>query len=169
MEITAWCIDDSFVIRTILETVLRRAGIRGIVFPNGYQALHAFQTQQLLAPDIIFLDLVMPGIDGLALLRILRRNELFDQTTIVMLTARDSVLTRIKSQIVGAQHFVGKPFRTEQIQAILREILFQKQSEQLAAWFSSNWAKERSFPPIRLAKWAGESQNSGGKSRSCER
>ena len=121
-EMMAWCVDDSLVIRTIIQTLMRRLGIRVTVFPDGYHAWYAFNTQRLPVPDIIFLDLMMPRIDGFDLLRMLRANPAFDKTTVVMLTARDTVLTKIKSRLVGAQQFLGKPFRTEQIQAIIRDV-----------------------------------------------
>jgi DNA-binding response OmpR family regulator len=87
----------------------------------------------------------MPFIDGLDLLRILRSNPEFDDTTIVMLTARNTVLTKVKSHMVGAQQFLGKPFRVEQIQAIVQGVVHQKQALRSYSWPSSGEAPQEPF------------------------
>ncbi len=121
-EMIAWCVDDSLVVRTIFQTLMHRHGIQIRVFANGYHVLHVFNTQHIPVPDIIFLDLVMPHVDGFDLLSMIRHNPAFDQTIVVILTARDGALTRVKSRLVGAQQIMEKPFRIEQIQAIIQDV-----------------------------------------------
>ncbi len=111
-------IDDSIVVRKIVETSMGRAGIACLSFRDGYEALRALKTEMQRPPDLIFLDINLPRIDGFDLLRLLRSYPDFDQIAIVMLSSRDSVLDRVKSRLAGARAYMVKPFRTQDLLAV---------------------------------------------------
>ncbi len=111
-------IDDSVVVRKIVEIILGRCGIACISYQDGYEALKAFKTGEDYIPDLIFLDIGLPKIDGYDLLRLLKTSPQFDHTTVVMLSGRDGVLDRLKSRLAGAKGYVTKPFKTQELLSI---------------------------------------------------
>jgi twitching motility two-component system response regulator PilG len=112
-------IDDSMVVRKIVETILSRAGIRCLCFRDGYEAMCAFNRELAQIPDLLFLDINLPRIDGYDLLKVFKGNSRFEGMTIVMLTSRDGVLDRVKCRLAGARGFLAKPFRTQELLAIV--------------------------------------------------
>lgn len=108
-------IDDSVVVRKIVETSMSRIGVKCLGFRDGYEALRAFQTQLKQPPDLIFLDINLPLIDGFDLLRLFKSHPGFDQIAIVMLSSRDGVLDRVKCRLAGARAYLVKPFRTQDL------------------------------------------------------
>src|SRR4051812_34661705 len=110
-------IDDSVVVRKIVETTLSRAGFPCLGFRDGYEALCALSGGQTQIPDLLFLDINLPRIDGFDLLRLFKSNHRYDQMTIIMLSSRDSVLDRVKCRLAGARGYLVKPFRTQELLA----------------------------------------------------
>src|SRR5215469_16148496 len=96
-------IDDSVVVRKIVEIILGRCGITCMSYQDGYEALKAFKTGEDYIPDLIFLDIGLPKIDGYDLLRLMKTSPQFDHTSVVMLSGRDGVLDRLKSRLAGAK------------------------------------------------------------------
>ena len=118
-------IDDSTVVRKIVETSLRRVGVACISYQDGMEALHAFKEGQSPIPDLIFLDIGLPKLSGYDILRLLRTSSQFDHTVIVMLSARDGMLDRLKSRLAGAREYLIKPFKTQDLLSIVRSCLDQ--------------------------------------------
>jgi twitching motility two-component system response regulator PilG len=118
-------IDDSAVVRKIIEIILHRCGIACISYQDGFEALKAFKTGEDYIPDLIFLDIGLPKIDGYDLLRLLKTSPQFDHTTVVMLSGRDGVLDRLKSRLAGAKGYVTKPFKTQELLSIALSCLDQ--------------------------------------------
>ena len=118
-------IDDSVVVRKIVEISLGRCGIACMSYQDGYEALKAFQSGEDYIPDLIFLDIGMPKIDGFDLLRLLKTRPQFDHTTVVMLSGRDGMLDRLKSRLAGAKGYVTKPFQTQELLSIALSCLDQ--------------------------------------------
>ena len=112
-------IDDSVVVRKIVETILSRAGIECLSFRDGYEALRALNRDMAQVPDLLFLDINLPRIDGYDLLKLFRSNSRFERMTIVMLTSRDGVLDRVKCRLAGARGYLVKPFRTQDLLSIV--------------------------------------------------
>jgi twitching motility two-component system response regulator PilG len=108
-------IDDSVVVRKIVEIILHRCGIACMSYQDGYEALRAFKAGEDYVPDLIFLDIGLPRIDGYDLLRLLKTSPQFDHTTVVMLSGRDGVLDRLKSRLAGAKGYITKPFKTQEL------------------------------------------------------
>jgi twitching motility two-component system response regulator PilG len=116
-------IDDSVVVRKIVETSLSRAGITCLGYRDGYEALRALKTEMERPPDLILLDINLPRIDGFDLLRLLRSHPAFDQMVIVILSSRDSVLDRVKCRLAGARAYLVKPFRTQDLLEVVTSYL----------------------------------------------
>ncbi len=108
-------IDDSVVVRKIVETSMSRIGVHCLSFRDGYEALRALHTQLEHPPDLIFLDINLPRVDGFDLLRLLRSRPDFDRMVIIILSSRDSVLDRVKCRLAGARAYLAKPFRTQDL------------------------------------------------------
>ncbi len=116
-------IDDSLVVRKIVETAMRRAGISCTSYQDGVEALQALKQQQDIQaplPDLIFLDIGLPRLDGYDVLRLLKTSSRFDQTPIVILSAHDGVLDRVKSRLAGARGHINKPFKIQELMSAVR-------------------------------------------------
>jgi len=118
-------IDDSAVIRKIVEISLRRCGITCISYQDGYEALRAFKNGEDYIPDLIFLDIGLPKLDGYDLLRLLKTNLQFQHTTVIMLSGRDGMLDRLKSRLAGAKGYITKPFKTQELLSVALSYLEQ--------------------------------------------
>jgi len=112
-------IDDSLVVRKIVETTCRRAGIDCTGYPDGVEALQALKGWQDDLPDLIFLDIGLPKLDGYDVLRLLRASPYFDRTAVIILSARDGVLDRLKSRLAGARGHITKPFKIQELLSLL--------------------------------------------------
>ena len=111
-------IDDSLVIRTILQTCLRRAGYEVKSFEDGVQALRWLNTAGARIPDLVFIDLGLPKLDGYEVIRLLKANPACAQTALVILSRRDGILDRLKGRLVGAHTYLTKPFKTAEVIAV---------------------------------------------------
>jgi len=112
-------IDDSVVVRKIVETSMNRVGIRCLGFCDGYEALRGLSAAECPLPDLLFLDINLPKLDGFEILRLFKNNPRFAGMVIVMLSSRDSVLDRVKCRLVGAQAYLVKPFRTQDLLTVV--------------------------------------------------
>jgi two-component system response regulator MprA len=110
-------VDDDPPLRRMLSRTLVAEGFEVVVAGDGGAALAAAET---FAPDVIVLDVAMPGVDGLALCRRLRARGL--STPILMLTARDAVPDRVAGLEAGADDYLVKPFAVVELVARLRAL-----------------------------------------------
>lgn len=110
--------EDDRPIRTALERALTLEGYQVTAVADGIQALAAAHRER---PDVILLDVMMPGIDGLQVCQVLRAEQ--DRTPILMLTARVETADRIAGLDAGADDYVVKPFEVEEVFARLRALL----------------------------------------------
>lgn len=114
--------DDEDVLRSLIRATL--AGYTVIEARDGDEALaHARQ----LRPDLILLDMMMPGRSGLDVLAELRRDPNLAGTPVVMLTARTQVADREAAEATGANRYLGKPFSPLQLIAVVEELLDGRQ------------------------------------------
>jgi two-component system, chemotaxis family, response regulator PixG len=104
------CIDDSEQICQLMANILEPAGFRYVSICD---PMRAFVQMTTLKPDLLFLDLVMPGISGYELCICLRKSVLFADLPIIILTGSDNLLERAKSKVTGATDFLSKPIRSE--------------------------------------------------------
>ncbi len=120
MEATATVLvaDDDRAIRDSLERALQLEGYRVRTVPDGVQALAAVHADPV---DLLVLDVMMPGVDGLGVARVLRAER--DRTPILMLTARVETPDRVAGLDAGADDYLAKPFELEELLARLRALL----------------------------------------------
>jgi DNA-binding response OmpR family regulator len=111
-------VEDDQEIAQVLQRSLRMEGYDVKLTADGVQALD--DTQAFL-PDLIVLDLGLPGMDGIEVARQLRRDE--DNTPILMLTARDALDSRVQGLDVGADDYLVKPFERQELLARMRALL----------------------------------------------
>ena len=100
-------IDDSKTIRRTAETLLTKAGCSVITAADGFEALGKIVDDR---PDLIFVDIMMPRLDGVDTTRLIRRNRNYAGTVVVALSARADEETRQKMKEAGANLFMRKPF-----------------------------------------------------------
>ena len=113
-------IDDSLTIRRTAETLLSGEGYTVITAEDGFEALAKIIDHR---PDIIFLDVMMPRLDGYQTCSIIKNNRLFQETPIVMLSSKDSIFDKARGRLAGSEQFVTKPFTKEDLlQAIQRYV-----------------------------------------------
>jgi two-component system response regulator MprA len=110
-------VDDDPPLRRMLERTLNAEGFEVAVAPDGGAALVATERT---APDVIVLDVAMPGLDGLAVCRRLREKGL--PTPILLLTARDAVPDRVAGLEAGADDYLIKPFAVQELVARIRAL-----------------------------------------------
>jgi two-component system response regulator MprA len=110
--------DDDRAIRQSLTTALELNGYQVTACADGVEALAAFRTER---PDVLVLDVMMPGVDGLGVCRVLRAEG--DRTPILMLTARVETADRVAGLDAGADDYVPKPYDIDEVLARLRALL----------------------------------------------
>ena len=115
----ALVIDDNAAIRKQLEIELRTSGIPSQPAESGEQALELIKDGDF---DLIFLDIMMPGIDGYETCGQIRSNPKFKKTPIIMLSGKTAPLDEVKGVIAGASTYLTKPIQHDQFQQVLQRI-----------------------------------------------
>ena len=110
-------VEDEPNLAEVVSLYLRRAGYQVNVISDGEQALQALELQ---LPDLLILDIMLPGIDGLSITRWLRDHS---DTPIIMLTARRTEADRIAGLEMGADDYVVKPFSPQELVSRVRAVL----------------------------------------------
>jgi two-component system response regulator MprA len=110
--------DDDRAIRDALVRALELEGYEAVAVPDGAAALEESRRQPV---DVLVLDLMMPGVDGLTVCRVLRAEK--DRTPILMLTARTETVDRVAGLDAGADDYLAKPFALDELLARLRALL----------------------------------------------
>ena len=105
-------IDDSQTIRRTAETLLAREGYAVITASDGYEALGKIVDH---SPDLIFIDIMMPRLDGYQVCALIKGNPKFSATPVVMLSSKDGVFDRARGRIVGSDQYLTKPFTKDEI------------------------------------------------------
>ncbi|NIM96380.1 MAG: response regulator [Anaerolineales bacterium] len=117
MTMTILVVDDEPAIVDVLTYNLEKAHYRVLVARNGEEAIDQARHEK---PDLIILDLMLPGLDGLEVCRILRRE---GDLPIIMLTARDEEVDRVVGLELGADDYVVKPFSVRELMARVKTVL----------------------------------------------
>lgn len=103
-------IDDSNTIRRSGEIFLTRAGGKVVLAEDGFDGLAKVVDSK---PDIIFVDVMMPRLDGYQTCALIKSHPKFKKTPVVMLTSKDSLFDRARGKLVGADLYLIKPFSKE--------------------------------------------------------
>lgn len=105
-------IDDSKTIRRTAETLLSKEGCTVYTAIDGFDALSKIADHH---PDIIFVDIMMPRLDGYQTCSLIKHNKTFRQTPVIMLSSRDGLFDRARGRIVGSDHYLTKPFTKDEL------------------------------------------------------
>ena len=109
-------IDDSKTIRRTAETLLTKAGCQVVTATDGFDALAKIADTR---PDIIFVDIMMPRLDGYQTCALIKNNSEFKNTPVIMLSSKDGLFDKAKGRIVGSDQYLTKPFsKTELLNSI---------------------------------------------------
>ena len=119
-ERTALIVDDSATVREIVADVLREAGFKVEQAADGEEG---YQKAIQLQPDLIILDLTMPKRDGIDVCTDLREAPETKKAKIIMLTVRDTEFDQMVGREVGADRYLPKPFDSETLLKVIRELL----------------------------------------------
>lgn len=113
-------IDDSKTIRRTAETLLKKAGCDVITATDGFEALSQVMDYR---PDVIFVDIMMPRLDGYQTCVLIKNNSGFKDTPVIMLSSKDGLFDRARGKIAGSDEYLTKPFtRDELLGAIRRHV-----------------------------------------------
>lgn len=116
-------IDDSATVRKIIETCLGRENFVVKGFSDGVEAMHWLALPESPIPDLVWLDVGLPKMDGYAVARYLKGKPQFRDTEIVMLTRHNGVIDRLKGRLAGATCYLTKPFKTQDIVSVTQSLL----------------------------------------------
>jgi len=105
-------IDDSQTIRRTAETLLTREGYAVVTAQDGFEALGKIADHQ---PDIIFIDIMMPRLDGYQACALIKGNPRFAKTPVIMLSSKDGLFDRARGRIVGSDEYLTKPFTKDEL------------------------------------------------------
>lgn len=111
-------IDDSKTIRRTAESLLQKYGAEVITAVDGFEALSKVAQSR---PDIIFIDVMMPRLDGYQTCALIKNNKQFRATPIIMLSSKDSVFDKAKGRVVGAEDYLTKPFTRDDFLGAMRQ------------------------------------------------
>lgn len=110
-------IDDSKTIRRTAETLLQREGCEVITAVDGFEALSKIAEVQ---PDIIFVDIMMPRLDGYQTCALLKNSQYYRDIPIIMLSSKDGSFDQAKGRVVGANQYLTKPFSKDELLDAIR-------------------------------------------------
>jgi len=111
-------VDDSKTIRRTAETLLRKEGFEVVTAMDGFEALGKIVDYQ---PDLIFLDIMMPRLDGYQTCALIKHHRIFRNTPVVMLSSRDGLFDRARGRVVGSDRYITKPFTKEDLLAVIAD------------------------------------------------
>ena len=112
LKVKVMVIDDSKTIRRSAETLLKKVGCEVVTAIDGFEALAKITEHK---PDIIFVDIMMPRLDGYQTCALIKNNQTFKATPVIMLSSKDSIFDRARGRIVGSEKYLTKPFSKEDL------------------------------------------------------
>ncbi len=116
-------IDDSQTIRRTAETLLVKEGYTVITAADGFEALAKVADHQ---PDLIFIDIMMPRLDGYQACSLIKSNARYSKTPVIMLSSKDGLFDRARGRIVGSDEYLTKPFTKDELIGAVKAHLAKK-------------------------------------------
>ncbi len=116
-------VDDDINICELLRLYLEKEGFETDVVTNGLQAVEKFNS---IFPDLVLLDIMLPGLDGWQICREIRKTS---QTPIIMLTAKGETFDKVLGLELGADDYITKPFETKEVMARIKAVLRRSSSK----------------------------------------
>ncbi len=117
-DIKVMIIDDSNMIRRSAEIFLKSSGCEVILAEDGFEAMSKIVDNQ---PNIIFIDIVMPRLDGYQACMLIKKNPTYQSIPVIMLSSRDGLFDKAKGKIAGTDNYLTKPFTAEGLLSIIRK------------------------------------------------
>ena len=111
-------IDDSKTIRRTAENLLKKAGCEVLTAIDGFEALALIADSR---PDVIFVDIMMPRLDGYQTCALIKNNAEFRRIPVIMLSSKDGLFDKARGRIVGSEHYLTKPFTREELLGVIRQ------------------------------------------------
>jgi len=105
-------VDDSKTIRRTAETLLSKEGCEVFTAVDGFDALAKIADHK---PDIIFVDIMMPRLDGYQTCSLIKHNKTFKDTPVIMLSSKDGLFDRARGRLVGSEQYLTKPFTKDEL------------------------------------------------------
>ena len=115
-----WCVEDDGSIRDIEVYALQSAGLAARGFADGSSFWEAVRRER---PDLVVMDIMLPGIDGVELLRRMRADPALSTVPVVMATAKGAEYDKVQSLDLGADYYLTKPFGVMEFLACVRSVL----------------------------------------------
>ena len=116
-------IDDSKTIRRSAENLLKGVGCDVETAMDGFEALAKITRHN---PNIIFVDIMMPRLDGYQTCALIKNNKAFKNIPVIMLSSKDSIFDRARGRIVGSEEYLTKPFSKEDLLGAIAAHVAQK-------------------------------------------
>ena len=117
-EVKVIIIDDSSTIRKSAEIFLKSSGCEVIMAEDGFEAMHKIVDNQ---PDIIFIDIVMPRLNGYQACMLIKKNPVYQSIPVIMLSSKDGLFDKAKGRIAGSDDYLTKPFSSENLINIIQK------------------------------------------------
>ena len=111
-------VDDSATIRRSAESMLVAEGHEVVTAENGFDALSKVARHN---PDLIFVDIVMPRLDGYQTCAIIKNNSQYRATPVIMLTSKDGLFDQARGRVVGSDLYLTKPFTKDELLAAVAQ------------------------------------------------
>ena len=111
-------IDDSKTIRKSAESLLTKEGCEVVTATDGFEALAKIAEHR---PDLIFIDIMMPRLDGYQTCALIKNNRLFKGIPVIMLSSKDSIFDKARGKIVGSEKYLTKPFTKDDLLGAIAE------------------------------------------------
>jgi twitching motility two-component system response regulator PilG len=92
---------------------------------DGFEALAMISDQQ---PHIIFVDIMMPRLDGYQTCALIKNNQQFKNTPVIMLSSKDGLFDKARGRVVGAEQYLTKPFTRDELLSAIREFVPQERA-----------------------------------------
>jgi len=105
-------VDDSKTIRRTAETLLAKQGCEVFTAVDGFDALAKIADHK---PDLIFVDIMMPRLDGYQTCSLIKHNKMFRETPVIMLSSKDGLFDRARGRLVGSEQYLTKPFTKDEL------------------------------------------------------
>jgi len=110
-------IDDSKTIRRTAEMLLKKEGCEVITAVDGFEALAKISDHR---PQIIFVDIMMPRLDGYQTCALIKNNATYRATPVIMLSSKDGLFDKARGRVVGSEEYLTKPFTREELLGAIR-------------------------------------------------
>lgn len=118
-QIKVMVVDDSRTIRSTAETLLGKEGFAVATAEDGFDALAKIAENR---PDIVFVDIMMPRLDGYQTCTLIKSNPQYREIPVVLLSSRDGVFDRARGKLAGSEHYLGKPFSRDELVEVVRRL-----------------------------------------------